>query len=132
MTFLHNSLLNNLHNFSSWLFIIAFYHSFLSKLSIKQSSCFSSCSSLCFSLYFSWKVLSLIFSSECQWHHRVIHISDSLIQFTHHRRWSKANNQTSKSRQSIRRFKYFKQSASSESCRTDFSTDEFIQRMCNT
>ena len=38
----------------------------------------------------------------------------------------------SKSRQSIRRFKYFKQSTSSESCRTDLSTDEFIQCMCNT
>jgi len=38
----------------------------------------------------------------------------------------------SKSRQSVERFRYFKQSASSESCRTDFSTDEFIQRMHNT
>ncbi len=38
----------------------------------------------------------------------------------------------SKSRQSIRRFRYFKQSASSESCRTDLSTDEFIQCMHNT
>ncbi len=50
----------------------------------------------------------------------------------HHRRWSEADNQTSKSRQSIKCFRYFKQSASSESCRTDLSTDEFIQRMCNT
>ncbi len=38
----------------------------------------------------------------------------------------------SKSRQSIECFRYFKQSASSESCRTDLSTDEFIQRMHNT
>ena len=38
----------------------------------------------------------------------------------------------SKSRQSVERFRYFKQSASSESCRTDLSTDEFIQRMHNT
>jgi len=37
-----------------------------------------------------------------------------------------------KSRQSIKRFRYFKQSASDESCRTDLSTDEFIQRMRNT
>jgi len=36
------------------------------------------------------------------------------------------------SRQSVRRFRYFKQSASSESCRTDLSIDEFIQRMRNT
>jgi len=78
------------------------------------------------------KVLSLIFSNECQWHHRIIHISDSLIQFTHHRRWSEADNQMSKSRQSVECFKYFKQSTSSESCRTDLSTDEFIQCMCNT
>ena len=78
------------------------------------------------------KVLSLIFSSECQRHRRIIHISDSLIQFTHHRRWSEADNQTSKSRQSVECFRYFKQSASSESCRTDLSTDKFIQRMRNT
>ncbi len=38
----------------------------------------------------------------------------------------------SKSRQSVERFRYFKQSASSESRRTDLSTDEFIQRMHNT
>ncbi len=38
----------------------------------------------------------------------------------------------SKSRQSVKCFRYFKQSASSKSCRTDFSTDEFIQRMRNT
>jgi len=38
----------------------------------------------------------------------------------------------SKSRQSVERFRYFKQSASSESHRTDLSTDEFIQRMRNT
>ncbi len=38
----------------------------------------------------------------------------------------------SKSRQSIKCFKYFKQSALSESCKTDFSTDEFIQRIHNT
>jgi len=38
----------------------------------------------------------------------------------------------SKSRQSVECFRYFKQSASSESCRTDLSTNEFIQRMCNT
>ncbi len=38
----------------------------------------------------------------------------------------------SKSKQSIRCFRYFKQSASSESCRTDLSTDEFIQRMRDT
>ncbi len=38
----------------------------------------------------------------------------------------------SKSRQSIRHFRYFKQSTSSESCRTDFSIDEFIQCMHNT
>ncbi len=38
----------------------------------------------------------------------------------------------SKSRQSIKCFRYFKQSALSESCRTDFSTDEFIQCMRNT
>jgi len=38
----------------------------------------------------------------------------------------------SKSKQSIRRFRYFKQSASSKSCRTDLSTDEFIQRMHDT
>ncbi len=38
----------------------------------------------------------------------------------------------SKSRQSIKHFKYFKQSASSEFCKTDFSTDEFIQHMHNT
>jgi len=38
----------------------------------------------------------------------------------------------SKSRQSIKRFRYFKQSTLSESCRTDLSTDEFIQRMRNT
>jgi len=38
----------------------------------------------------------------------------------------------SKSKQSIRRFRYFKQSASSESCRTDLSINEFIQRMHNT
>ncbi len=37
-----------------------------------------------------------------------------------------------KSRQSIRRFRYFKQSTSSESRRIDLSTDEFIQRMRNT
>ncbi len=65
------------------------------------------------------KVLSLIFLSECQQHHKVIHISDSLIQFTHHRKWSEADNQISKSRQSIRRFRYFKQNALSESCKTD-------------
>jgi len=78
------------------------------------------------------KVLFLIFLSECQRHRRIIHIFDSLIQFTHHKRWSEADNQTSKSKQSIKCFRYFKQSASSESCRTDFSTDEFIQRMRNT
>ncbi len=78
------------------------------------------------------KVLSLIFSSKCQWHRKVIHISDNFIQFTHHRRWSEANNQMSKSRQSIKHFRYFKQSASSEFHRTDLSTDEFIQRMHNT
>ncbi len=50
----------------------------------------------------------------------------------HHRRWSEADNQTSKSRQSIRCFRYFKQSTLSESCRTDLSIDEFIQCMCNT
>ncbi len=38
----------------------------------------------------------------------------------------------SKSKQSVRCFKYFKQSASSESCRTDLSIDEFIQRMHDT
>ena len=38
----------------------------------------------------------------------------------------------SKSRQSIKCFKYFKQSALSESCKTDFSTDEFIQCMRDT
>ena len=38
----------------------------------------------------------------------------------------------SKSRQSIKCFRYFKQSASSESCKTDFSTDKFIQHMHNT
>ena len=38
----------------------------------------------------------------------------------------------SKSRQSIEHFRYFKQSASSESRRTDLNTDEFIQRMRNT
>jgi len=38
----------------------------------------------------------------------------------------------SKSRQSVERFRYFKQSALSESCRTDLSTDEFIQCMHNT
>ena len=38
----------------------------------------------------------------------------------------------SKSRQSIKHFRYFKQSASSEFCRTDLSTDEFIQCICNT
>ncbi len=38
----------------------------------------------------------------------------------------------SKSRQSIRHFRYFKQSALSEFHRTDLSTDEFIQRMHNT
>ncbi len=38
----------------------------------------------------------------------------------------------SESKQSVEHFKYFKQSASSESRRTDLSTDEFIQRMCNT
>ncbi len=37
----------------------------------------------------------------------------------------------SKSRQSVKCFKYFKQNASSESCKTDLSTDEFIQRMHN-
>ena len=36
-------------------------------------------------------------------------------------------------KQTIRRVKADKaSSASSESCRTDLSTDEFIQRMCNT
>ena len=78
------------------------------------------------------KVLFLIFSSEFQWHCKVIHIFDSLIQFKHHRRWSEANNQMSKSRQSIKCFRYFKQSALSESCRTNLSTDEFIQCMHNT
>jgi aspartokinase len=34
-----------------------------------------------------------------------------------------------KSRQSIKHFKYFKQSALSEFCRTDFNIDEIIQRM---
>ncbi len=38
----------------------------------------------------------------------------------------------SKSRQSIKCFRYFKQSALSESCRTNLSTDEFIQCMHNT
>jgi len=38
----------------------------------------------------------------------------------------------SKSKQSVRCFKYFKQSASSEFCRTDLSIDEFIQRMHDT
>jgi len=38
----------------------------------------------------------------------------------------------SKSRQSVERFRYFKQSASNKSHRTDLSTDEFIQRMHNT
>ena len=37
-----------------------------------------------------------------------------------------------KSRQSVECFRYFKQSASSESCKTDLSTDEFIQCMHNT
>jgi len=37
----------------------------------------------------------------------------------------------SKSRQSIRHFRYFKQNTLSESCKTDLSTDEFIQRMHN-
>ncbi len=50
----------------------------------------------------------------------------------HHRRWSEADNQMSKSKQSVERFKYFKQNASSKSCRTDLSTDKFIQRMHNT
>ncbi len=50
----------------------------------------------------------------------------------HHRRWSKADNQMSKSRQNVECFKYFKQNASSESCRIDLSTDEFIQCMHNT
>ncbi len=45
---------------------------------------------------------------------------------------TEADNQMSKSRQSVERFKYFKQSTSSESCRTDSSTDEFIQHMHNT
>ncbi len=38
----------------------------------------------------------------------------------------------SKSRQSIKHFRYFKQSTSSKFCRTDLSTDKFIQRMHNT
>ncbi len=38
----------------------------------------------------------------------------------------------SKSRQSIECFRYFKQSALSESCRINLSTDEFIQHMHNT
>ncbi len=38
----------------------------------------------------------------------------------------------SKSRQSIKCFRYFKQSTSSEFCETDLSIDEFIQHMCNT
>ncbi len=50
----------------------------------------------------------------------------------HHRRWSEADNQMSKSRQSVERFRYFKQSALSECHRTDLSIDEFIQCMHNT
>ncbi len=38
----------------------------------------------------------------------------------------------SKSRQSVECFRYFKQSALSESCRTDLSINEFIQHMHNT
>ena len=38
----------------------------------------------------------------------------------------------SKSKQSIKCFRYFKQSASSKSCKTDLSINEFIQHMCNT
>ncbi len=83
-------------------------------------------------MYIACNVYNIFSIDKCQRHRRIIHISDSLIQFTHHRRWSKADNQTSKSRQSVECFRYFKQSASSESCRTDLSTDEFIQRMRNT
>ena len=77
------------------------------------------------------KILSLIFSDKHQWHCKLIYTLDSIIWLMHFRRWSETNNQKSKSRQSIRHFRHFEQSAADRSCRTDFDTDEFIQCMCN-
>ena len=78
------------------------------------------------------KILFFILLDKHQWHCRLIYILDNVIWFTHFRRWSEINNQKSKSKQSIKHFRHFKQSVANRSCRTDLNIDKFIQRMCNT
>ncbi len=78
------------------------------------------------------KILFFILSDKHQWHRKLIYILDNVIWFTHFRRWSEIDNQKSKSKQSIKHFRHFKQSVADRFCKTDFDIDEFIQRMCNT
>jgi len=78
------------------------------------------------------KILFFILSDKHQQYYRLIYTFDNVIWYTHFWKWSEINNQKSKSKQSIKYFKHFKQSAADKSCKTNFDIDEFIQCICNT